>query len=189
LEDVKRGCFHIWLPMPALWANSCSPNLSLTVHDEDAASLVASNFLHAAFYQHNAGNAYDTTDPRFKTGATRADFIAGIEKTQTLLSPTNFVITDFSTWGAEQTIAIYGNSQTSVGAALHFRCLLTGTKAKGYTVTRLDCSTKLPQKTGINVRFKTPVTLGAAQPVGAADGSQPFRSETNTALSTAGSRR
>src|SRR5882724_1868190 len=118
------------LLMPVLWVTSCSPNLTLTVHDEDAAALVASNFLHTAFYEHKPGDAYDATHPQFKAGANKIDFTAGIQKLEASQSPTNFVITDFSTWGSQEMVGIYGNSQISNGAVLHFRCLLTGTKRK-----------------------------------------------------------
>lgn len=138
---------------------SCSPNVAVTVHDEDAAALLSSNFLYTAFYEGKAGNAYDMTDSQFKTGASKNDFAAGIEKLRTTLSPTNFVITDYSTWGTQETIGIYGNAQTSAGAVLHFRLLLTGTMAKGYGITRLDCSTTLPQKTGMNSNFKKTIAL------------------------------
>ena len=121
------------------------------------AVLVASNFLHLAFCQHQAGEAYDTT--QFKAAAGKAGFIAAIEKLQTSLSPTNLVITDYSTWGTDETIGVYGNSKTSAGVVLHFRCFLAGTKLKGYGVNRLDWSTTLPKKTGMNVPFKTPVVL------------------------------
>src|SRR6266850_2245030 len=149
----------IWLLLPVLWLAACSPIVNVTVHDEDAAALIASNFLHTAFYQHKPGDAYDITHPLFKTRVSRADFAAAIQKVQSSNSPTNLVITDFSTWGTQETLGIYGNSQTSAGVVLHFRCLLTGTKTKGYAVTRLDFNTTLPKKTGMNVPFKIPIRL------------------------------
>ena len=169
----------IYLLATVLWVTSCSPKLSLTVHDEDAAALVASNFLHTAFYEHKPDEAYNATHPQFKIGATRTDFTSGIQRVEASLSPTNFVITDFSTWGSDEMVGVYGNSQTSNRAVLHFRCLLIGTRRKGYGVSRFDCSTKLPQKTGVNVPYKTPIALQGAQPDGAANRGQPTRSEEN----------
>src|SRR5262249_44400228 len=167
------------LMVSVLWLTSCSPGLTLTIHDEGAAALVASNFLHTVFYQHKPDDAYNSTDPQFKAGTSKTDFTAGIQKVQTSLSPTNFVITDYSTWGTKELVGIYGNCQTSNGAVLHLRCLVIGTKRKGYGVGRFDCSTTLPQKTGANVPFKTSIALQRAQPDGAANGGQPLGSETN----------
>jgi hypothetical protein len=179
----------ICLLVPVLWLTSCSPNLTLTVHDEGAAALVASNFLHTAFYQHKPDDAYNSAHPQFKAGASKTNFTAGIQKVQTSLSPTNFVITDYSTWGTEELVGIYGNCQTSNGAVLHFRCLLMGTKSKGYGVGRFDCSTTLPQKTGANVPFKTSIALQRAQPDGAANGSELPGSVTNRTTAAAASGR
>jgi len=107
--------FPICLLLQALWLTSCTPSLNVTVHDENAAALVASNFLHTAFYQQKLGDAYDATHPKFKAGATKVAFSAAIQKLQASLSPTNFVITDFSTWGTQETIGIYGSFQNSRG--------------------------------------------------------------------------
>jgi len=147
------------LILPLLCLVSCTPSLTLTIHDEDAAALVSSNFLRTAFYERKPGPAYDTTDTRFKSGVSRTDFIAGVEKLMADISPSNFVITDYSTWGTEESIGIYGQAQTTKSELLHFRCLLTGTKSKGYSITRLDGSATLPKKTGMNVPFKKTITL------------------------------
>lgn len=150
--------------LPVLCLVSCRPSLTLTVHDEDAAALVSSNFLRTAFYERKPGLAYETTDTRFKSGASKTDFVAAIEKIQADVSPGNFVITDYSTWGAEESIGIYGHALTTKGVLIHFRCLLTGTMSKGYSVTRLDCSPTLPKKTGVNMPFKQAITLQPLSP-------------------------
>src|SRR6185503_19175019 len=147
--------------LPLLFLVSCRPSLTVTVHDEDAAALVSSNFLRTAFCERKPGLAYDTTDTQFKSGAHRTDFVAGIEKIQADFSPSNFVISDYSTWGTRETIGIYGHAQTTKGVLMHFRCLLTGTMSKGYSVARLDCSPTLPRKTGVNMPFKKAITLQA----------------------------
>lgn len=138
---------------------ACTPSLQLTLHDEDAAALISSNFLHTAFYEHKFREAYDSTDAQFKAGADRTNFVVGIEKLQTTLSPTNFIILDYSTWGSTETIGIYGSAQTSSSNVLYFRCLLTGTLIRGYGLTRVDFSTQVPPKTGVNAPFKNPIKL------------------------------
>src|SRR6266542_2935376 len=66
MSKAMKRYSHTCLLLPVLWLASCSPDLKVTVHDEDAAALVASNFLHTAFYLHKPGEAYDTTHPQFK---------------------------------------------------------------------------------------------------------------------------
>lgn len=166
-----KGCCAVSLVLSVWGLASCSPTIQITIHDEDRAALVASNFLHLAFCQRLPGLAYDGTHAQFKAAANREAFVGAMEKLRSSLAPTNLVITDYSTWGTEEIIGIYGTSQTSAGALLYLRCLLAGTQLTGYAVNRLDWSTKLPKKTGANVPFKTPIVLPQAPQAGAEVGS------------------
>ena len=49
--------------------------------------------------QHKPEDAYDVTNREFKAGVTKADFTTGIKRLLASSSPTDFAITDFSTWG------------------------------------------------------------------------------------------
>ena len=138
--------------------SGCSVKVQTVLHDEDAAAAVVSNVLATAFYRHNPGSVYDAAAPQFRSIGSRTAFAGMIQKLQLDYSPTNFVITDFSTWGPQEIIGIYATSETSRGN-MHYRCMLAGSKGKGYVVTEFNFAPTPPKKTGMNVPFKNPKRL------------------------------
>jgi hypothetical protein len=123
-------------------------SIGITVHDEDRAAELIVDFLSALKSSEDIHLSYEWTDNKYKEEVSFEEFSQIIAFIRSKNQGADIRVTGYETFGAEETIVVYANSDTSAGK-MYFRFGLVGTKPKDYYLLTLNTNDSEFDKTGI----------------------------------------
>jgi len=134
------------LPLILLLVVGCS--IGITVHDEDRAAELIVDFLSALKSSEGIHLSYEWTDNKFKEEVTFDEFSHTVAFIRSKNQGADIRVTGYETFGAEETIVVYANSDISAGK-IYFKFVLVGTKPKDYYLLGLNFNDSKFDRTGI----------------------------------------
>ena len=139
---MKSFILHLVL----LLVVGCS--IGITVHDEDRAAELIVDFLSALKSSEGIHLSYEWTDNKYKEEVSFDEFSQIVAFVRSKNQGADIHVTGYETFGAEETIVVYANSDISAGK-MYFKFVLVGTKPKDYYLLNLSINDSMFDKTGI----------------------------------------
>ena len=123
-------------------------SIGITVHDEDRAAELIVDFLSALKSSEGIHLSYEWTDNKYKEEVSFDEFSQIVAFVRSKNQGADIRVTGYETFGAEETIVVYANSDISAGK-MYFKFVLVGTKPKDYYLLNLSINDSMFDKTGI----------------------------------------